>query len=49
MRQPKIFIRLPSNGEYWPPGSLTISETGDYPVYSSVKGTSIRPKRSKAS
>jgi hypothetical protein len=34
MRQPKIYIRLPSNGEYWPAGSLTISETGEYPVYS---------------
>ena len=34
MRQPKVFIRLPSNGEYWPAGSLTISETGEYPVYS---------------
>lgn len=34
MRQPKIYIRLPSNGEYWPPGALAISETEDYPVYS---------------
>lgn len=34
MRQPKIYIRLPSNGEYWPEGSLAVSETGDYPVYS---------------
>ena len=34
MRQPKIYIRLPSNGEYWPPGSLVVSETGEYPVYS---------------
>jgi len=34
MRQPKIFIRLPSNGDYWPAGSLEISETGEYPVYS---------------
>lgn len=34
MRQPKIYIRLPSGGEYWPPGSLAPSETGDYPVYS---------------
>ncbi len=34
MRQPKIYIRLPSGGEYWPAGSLAISETGDYPVYS---------------
>ena len=34
MRQPKIYIRLPSNGDYWPPGSLDITETGEYPVYS---------------
>ncbi len=34
MRQPKIYIRLPSNGDYWPSGSLDISETGEYPVYS---------------
>jgi hypothetical protein len=34
MRQPKIYIRLPSNGEYWAPGSLEVSETGEYPVYS---------------
>ena len=34
MRQPKIYIRLPSNGEFWPAGSLQISETGEYPVYS---------------
>jgi hypothetical protein len=34
MRQPKIYIRLPSNGQYWPEGSLEPSETGEYPVYS---------------
>ena len=34
MRQPKIYIHLPSNGEYWPEGSLEISETGEYPVFS---------------
>ena len=34
MRQPKIYIRLPSNGEYWATGSLELSETGEYPVYS---------------
>lgn len=34
MRQPKIYIRLPSKGEYWPPGSLHLTETGEYPVYS---------------
>ena len=34
MRQPKIYIRLPSQGEFWPAGSLAASETGEYPVYS---------------
>ena len=34
MRQPKIYIRLPSNGEYWSKGSLEVSETSEYPVFS---------------
>lgn len=34
MRQPKIYIRLPSNGEYWPANSLDKTETLEYPVYS---------------
>lgn len=34
MRQPKIYIRLPSNGKYWPAGSLNVTENGEYPVYS---------------
>lgn len=34
MRQPKIYIRLPSNGEYWPENSLSRSVNGEYPVYS---------------
>jgi hypothetical protein len=34
MRQPKIFIRLPSNGEFWSQDSLQVSENGEYPVYS---------------
>lgn len=33
-RQPKIYIRLPSNGEFWPEGSLKKSINGEYPVYS---------------
>ena len=34
MRQPKIYIRLPSNGEFWPAGSLDVTDSGEYPVYS---------------
>jgi hypothetical protein len=34
MRQPKVYIRLPSNGNYWPDGSISVVETGEYPVYS---------------
>jgi hypothetical protein len=34
MRKPKLTIRLPSNGKFWPKGSLKISETGEYAVYS---------------
>jgi hypothetical protein len=32
-RQPKIFIRLPSNGEFYPQGSLDVSANGEYAVY----------------
>ena len=34
MRQPKIYIQLPSKGEYWAEGSLIPSETQEYPVFS---------------
>ena len=34
MRQPKIYIKLPSQGQFWPNGSLELSETGEYPVFS---------------
>lgn len=34
MRQPKIYIRLPSNGAFWKPGSLNFPETGELAVYS---------------
>ena len=33
-RQPKIYIRLPSKGEYYAKDSLDKSTTGDYAVYS---------------
>ncbi len=32
-RQPAIYIRLPSNGQHWPPGSLDMPANGELPVY----------------
>lgn len=32
-RQPAIYIKLPSNGKYWPNGSLELPVTGEIPVY----------------
>ena len=32
-RQPAIYIKLPSLGQFYPPGTLTTTETGDLPVY----------------
>ena len=32
-RQPKIYLKLPSNGEFYPPGSLDRSMNQTYPVY----------------
>jgi hypothetical protein len=34
MRQPKVYIKLPSNGKYWADGSIEFTETGEFPVYS---------------
>lgn len=32
-RQPKIYVKLPSAGKFYSPGSLDVSESGDYAVY----------------
>lgn len=32
-RQPKIYIPLPSRGQFYPPNSIQMPETGDFPVY----------------
>lgn len=32
-RQPKIYVKLPSGGKFYAPGSLDVSETGEYAVY----------------
>ena len=34
MRQPKVYITLPSRGRYYPEGSLDPTVNGEYPVYS---------------
>lgn len=34
MRQPKIYITLPSKGRFWPEGSLNPTVNGEYPVFS---------------
>lgn len=31
-RQPAIYVRLPSQGQFYPPGSLTETANGEYPV-----------------
>lgn len=33
-RQPKIYIKLPSMGKWWPQGSLDMTENGELPVMS---------------
>lgn len=32
-RQPKIFVKLPSEGKFYPDGALDVSATGEYAVY----------------
>jgi hypothetical protein len=32
-RQPKLYIKLPSSGNFYPPGTLEKTESGEYPVY----------------
>jgi hypothetical protein len=44
MRQPKIYIRLPSNGEFWAANSLEVSENGEYPVYSMTAQDELKLK-----
>ena len=32
-RQPKIYVKLPSNGRFYPANALDVSDNGEYPVY----------------
>jgi hypothetical protein len=34
MRQPKIYVSLPSQGKFWAPGSLNMPENGQLPIFS---------------
>jgi len=34
MRQPKIYIKLPSNGNFWPAKSIAVTDNMEFPVYS---------------
>jgi hypothetical protein len=34
MRQPKIYVKLPSNGTFWEEGTLNLPENKELPVYS---------------
>lgn len=33
MRRPKLFLKLPSGGRFWPEGSLDMPDNGELPVY----------------
>lgn len=43
-RQPKISLSLPSRGAFYPNGSLEVSETGQYPVFSMTARDEIAMK-----
>lgn len=32
-RQPQLYVKLPSNGQWYSPGALEATATGEYPVY----------------
>lgn len=32
-RQPKVYLKLPSNGKWYPDGALELTESGELPVY----------------
>lgn len=43
-RQPKLYIKLPSSGNFYPPGSLQRTETGDLPIYAMTAKDEIAMK-----
>ena len=40
-RQPKIYVKLPSKGRFYPDGTLDVSTTEEYPVYSITGQASV--------
>ena len=40
-RQPELYLNLPSNGKYWPDGSVIIPVSGELPIYSMTAGDEI--------
>lgn len=44
MRQPKIYIKLPSNGDFWEANSLEVTENGEYPIYSMTAQDELKLK-----
>lgn len=48
MRQPKLHIKLPSKGQYWPKGSLTSAPNDEFPVYSMTAKDEIMLKNPNA-
>ncbi len=43
-RQPKLYVRLPSSGNFYPPGALDRTETGEYPIYAMTAKDEIAMK-----
>ena len=43
-RQPALYYKLPSNGRYWPDGSVDIPLTGEIPVYPMTNSDEITLK-----
>ena len=48
MRQPKLNVKLPSKGQYWPKGSLAATANNEYPVYSMTAKDEIMLKNPNA-
>jgi T4 bacteriophage base plate protein len=47
-RQPKVYMKLPTEGRFWPPGSIEFPETRDLPVLSMTGKDEITLKTADA-